>query len=186
MRIVLPLVAALALGCSGSDGAGGLRVPIPDGGQVFPNLTLQGFRSAAATDALEPISTWELHDPDRQRYDLLHFMVIAMWCPHCNNETADVMKITDWQSSHRVGVEQIAIQGYTGKAPSLAEMQGWARKFAVNFPVLVDGQAAELGKTFDVTSVPLNIMVNPRTMGVLAIDLGEVGDVESYERGFLP
>jgi len=186
MRIVFSLVVLLAIGCSGSDGGGGMRVPVPDSGQVFPNLTLQGFRSAAATDAFEPISTWDFSDPAGQRYDLVHVMVICMWCPHCNNETVDVMKLSEWRASHRVGVMQVAIQGYTGQPPSLAEMQSWVREYAVDFPVLVDGDAAELGQTYSVKSVPLNIMVNPRTMGVLAMDLGEVGDVETYERGFLP
>ena len=49
----------------------------------------------------------------------------------------------------------------------------------------MDGQGAQLGQYFSVNYVPLNIVVNPRTMEILAVDVGEVGDVEAYEQGFL-
>lgn len=179
-------LAVFAVGCSSGGEGGALRLALPDGGQVFPKLTLQGLRSAATSDAPEAISTWEDEDPDGQRFDLLHVMVICMWCPHCNNETAAVMKATDWQASHRVAVMQIAIEGYTSQSPSWSEMQTWAKQYAVTFPVLLDGQAAQLGQSISVPSVPLNIMVNPRSMAVLAMDVGEVGDIEAYEGGFLP
>jgi len=51
--------------------------------------------------------------------------------------------------------------------------------------VLVDGQGAQLGQYFSVNSVPLNIVVNPRTMEVLDVTIGEVSDCQSYEQGFL-
>jgi hypothetical protein len=187
MRIatVLMLVAAGAFGCSGGPDAGGLHVPIPDGGEIFPNLELQGLRSAAASDDLVPVSTWEYYDPNGQQYDLLHVMVICMWCPHCNKEATDVSKIVAWQSQHRVASLQIAIQGYTGKAPTLAELKQWSADHTLTFPLLVDAQGAQLGRYFPVDSVPVNIAVNPRTMAVLGIDVGEVGAVQSYEQGFL-
>lgn len=185
MATVLMLVAAGAAGCSAGPGGGGLRVPIPDGGEVFPDLELQGVRSAAASDNLVPVSTWEYYDPDGQRYDLLHVMVICLWCPHCNNETTNVSRIAGWQAEHRVASLQIAIQGYTSKAPTLAELQQWALDHDLSFPVLADGQGAQLGRYYPVGSVPVSIAVNPRTMAVLAIDVGEVGSVQSYEQGFL-
>jgi hypothetical protein len=156
-----------------------------DAGSGFPNLTLQGLRSAAAMDAPESISTWEYDDPDGLRYDLLHVMAICLWCPHCSNETTAIAKIAAWQADHRVAALQIAIQGYSGASPSWSEIQKWARDHNVGFPVLIDGQAAQLGQSFNVSSVPLNIMVNPRTMAVLGTNRGEVGDVQAYEQGFL-
>jgi hypothetical protein len=183
LLVFLP-VLGLAGGCS-DPGGGGLRMPIPDSGQVFPNLDLQGIRSAAAADQLESISTWEPYDPEGLRYDLLHVMVVFLWCPHCNQETADVAKIATWQTEHRVAVLQIATQGYSSATPTLAELRRWAVDHDLTFPVLVDGQGEELGAYFSVQSVPVNIMVNPRTMAVLAIDVGEVGDVQAYEQGFL-
>jgi len=162
-----------------------MTVPIPDGGEVFPKLELQGIRSAAASDSLGPVSTWEYYDPSGQQYDLLHVMVVCMWCPHCNNETTEVSKIAGWQAEHRVASLQIAIQGYTSQPPTLLELQSWAQEHNLTFPVLVDGQGAQLGQYFEVRSVPVNIMVNPRSMAVLGIRVGEVGGVQTYEQGFL-
>ena len=185
LATVLMLLAAGAAACSSETGGGGSRVPIPDGGEFFPKLELQGVRSAADSDALVPVSTWEYYDPSGQQYALLHVMVICMWCPHCTNETADVSKIAAWQAEHRVAALQIALQGYTSKPPTLLELQQWAQDHNLTFPVLVDGQGVQLGQYFSVSSVPVNIAVNPRTMAVLGIDVGEVGAVQSYEQGFL-
>ena len=186
LATVLMLLAAGAAACSSETGGGGWsRAPIPDGGEFFPKLELQGIRSAADSDALVPVSTWEYYDPSGQQYDLLHVMVVCMWCPHCNNETTEVSKIAGWQAEHRVASLQIAIQGYTSQPPTLLELQSWAQEHNLTFPVLVDGQGAQLGQYFEVRSVPVNIMVNPRSMAVLGIRVGEVGGVQTYEQGFL-
>jgi hypothetical protein len=186
------LVAAAVVGCSGGGEGSGLLVSAPGTGPgidagdgLFPNLTLQGLRSAAAMAAPEPISTWESYDPDGLHYDLLHVMAICLWCSHCSNETNAVAKIAAWQADHRVAALQIAIQGYGSASPTWSEVQRWAREHNVGFPVLMDGQAAQLGQYFSVSSVPLNIAVDPRTMAVLGTDRGEVGDVQAYEQGFL-
>jgi hypothetical protein len=127
----------------------------------------------------------EFYDPDGLQYDLLHVMAIFMWCPHCNNETKDVSTIAAWQASHRVAAVQIAMLGYGNASPTWAELQKWVGDHKLNFPVLVDGQGAQLGQYFPVNSVPVNIVVNPRSMEILAVDIGEVGDVQTYEQGFL-
>jgi len=157
-------------------------------GQIFPNLTLQGVRSAATIDTPATVSMAEFYDPDGARYDLLHVMAIFMWCPHCNNETSDVATLSAWQSNHRVAAVQIAMLGYnsgSGAAPTWAELQKWVSAHNLDFPVLIDGRGAQLGQYFSVDYVPINIVVNPRSMEVLAVDVGEVGDVRSYEQGFL-
>jgi hypothetical protein len=158
---------------------------LPDAGQIFPNLTLQGVRSAATMDALATVSTADYSDPTGARYDLLHVIGIFMWCPHCNNETSNLSTIAAWQADHRVAVVQIAMEGYGSASPTLADVQKWITDHNLNFPVLIDGQGAQLGQYFSVDYVPLNIVVNPRTMEVLAVDVGEVGDCQAYEQGFL-
>ena len=64
-------------------------------------------------------------------------------------------------------------------------MQKWVGDHSLDFPIVVDGKGAELGQYFSVNYVPLNIVVNPRTMEILAVDVGEVGDVEAYQQKFL-
>jgi hypothetical protein len=184
MRGAAAIPAVLAAGCSAGGGAG-MHVPTPDAGRIFPNLYLQGLRSSAAMDTEVTVSTWEYHDPDGTSYDLLHAMVICLWCPHCNNETNALAAIAAWQADHRVAVLQIALQGYSSASPTWADIQEWATDHAVGFPVLIDGQGAKLRQYYDLGSVPLNIVVNPRDMSVLGIDVGEVGDIQAYEQGYL-
>jgi hypothetical protein len=113
-------------------------------------------------------------------------MAIFMWCPHCNNETKAVSSIASWQAAQRVAAMQIAMEGYDGGTPSYAEVQQWATQYSLDFPVVIDGQGAQLGHYFDVSAVPVNIVVDPRTMGVLSVDIGEIDDVQGYEQSFLP
>ena len=175
----------LSTGCK--DGTALSYGPRPDSEarQIFPNLTLEGVRSKATMDTPESISTSEYYDPTGARYDLLHVTGIFMWCPHCNNETTDLASSAAWQAQHRVAVLQIAMQGYGGASPTWTEVQKWVGDHNLDFPVLVDGQGAELGKYFPVNSVPVNIAVNPRTMEVLDVQIGEVGSPQSYEQGLL-
>jgi hypothetical protein len=42
-----------------------------------------------------------------------------------------------------------------------------------------------LGQYFSINYVPLNIVVNPRSMEILAVDVGEISDSQAYEQGFL-
>jgi hypothetical protein len=154
-------------------------------GQIFPNLTLEGVRSAATVNTPAMVSMAEYYDPDGLRYDLIHVIAILMWCPHCNNESNDLSRIAAWQADHRVAVVQIAMQGYGSASPGWSELQKWVTDHNLRFPVLVDGQGAQLGQYFSVDYVPLNIVVNPRTMEILAVQVGEVSDVQAYEQGFL-
>jgi hypothetical protein len=210
----LATLAALAGLCANCSGGAMTYVPMPDAdlsgasvnpdgtaypttnlggrprtatqaGQTFPNLTLQGVRSAATMDTPAVVSTAEYFDPTGARYDLLHVIGIFMWCPHCNNETNNLSTIPAWQADHRVAVVQIAMLGYGNASPSWSELQKWVGDHSLNFPVLVDGQGAQLGQYFSVNYVPLNIVVNPRTMEVLDVTVGEVTDCQAYEQDFL-
>lgn len=208
------LLAGLAAvgGCSSTGG--GLVVPMPDAdltpvttspdgtpyptqdvggqprsasrpGQTFPNLTLAGIRSAATSDELAVVSMSEYYTPACGCYALLHVLGIYFWCPHCNNETKALAASAEWLAAHRVAVVQIAMEGYGGASPGWNELQKWVRDHDVGFPVVVDGEGAELRQYFPVDRVPLNIVVDPRTMEILAVDVGEVTDVQAYEQKFL-
>lgn len=204
----------LAFGLAACTNADGLVVPMPDAdlggraanpegaaypstniggqprtagrpGQTFPNLTLAGIASIASIDEPAVVSLADYYDPTGSRYDLLHVIGIFLWCPHCNNETNGLMQISAWRAEHRVAVIQIAMEGYGGWVPGWNELQRWVRDHGTDFPVVVDGEGAALGEYFAVGSVPLNIVVAPRTMEILGVDVGEVGDVEAYEAAFL-
>jgi hypothetical protein len=49
---------------------------------------------------------------------------------------------------------------------------------------VVDAQGVELGRCLPVGAVSLDIAA-PRTLQVLAVDVGQVGDVQTYQRRFL-
>jgi hypothetical protein len=181
----LAVLAGFLVNCSDDSLNDTPARQLVDGGAIFPNLTLDGIRSAATLDTPAVVSMSEYQDPTGARYDLLHVVGLFMWCPHCNNETNNLASISAWRAAHRVAVVQIAMQGYGGASPTWAELQKWVSDHNVDFPVLIDAQGAQLGQYFPVNYVPVNIVVNPRTMETLAVDVGEVGDCQAYEKGFL-
>lgn len=154
-------------------------------GQTLPNFTLLGIPGVANLGETVTVSMADYFDPQGARYDLLHIMALFMWCSHCNNEANNLAKIAAWQASHRVASLQIAMQGYGGDTPTWDEMKKWTVDHNLTVPVLLDAQGKQLGQYFKVTSVPINIVANPRTMEILAVDIGEVGDVQGYEQRFL-
>jgi hypothetical protein len=184
---IATLAALAGLWANCSDNTMGIPPAPPsiDGGAIFPNLTFDGIRSAATLDTPATVSMSEYQDPAGARYDLLHVVGLFMWCPHCNNETNNLASIAAWRTASRVAVVQIAMEGYGGESPTWSELQKWVSDHNVDFSVLIDSQGAQLGQYFPVDSVPVNIVVNPRTMEVLAVDIGEVGDCQAYEQGFL-
>lgn len=168
-----------------TENVGGRPRSASQAGQTFPNLTLVGVRSKATLDTPESISMAEYYDPEGARYDLLHVVGLFMWCPHCDNETKELVSIGSWQAEHRVAAVQIAMQGYGSASPGWSDVRKWVGDHNLGFPLLVDGQGEELGKYFKVSSVPVNIAVNPRTMEVLDVVIGEVGSVQAYEQQIL-
>ena len=211
---VLVALAGLWTGCSGDSGSALTYVPMPDAdlsgvatnpdgvpyptaniggqprtatqaGQLFPNLSLEGVRSVTTMDTPAVVSMAEYYDPTGARYDLLHVIGIFFWCPHCNNESTNLSAIAAWRATKRVAVVQIAMLGYGIAAPGWSDLQKWVSDHNLDFPVLVDGNGAQLGQYFSVDYVPLNIVVDPRTMEILAVDVGEISDVQGYEQGFL-
>jgi AhpC/TSA family len=194
MRIVfvfcMAFVAAALAGCGDDTGALQLSQPVDAGGaesarQVFPSLSLQGINPVVSMDSVTTVSMGDYYDPQGLRYDLLHVMAIFLWCPHCNNETNNLSQIAGWQADHRVAAVQIAMEGYGSASATWDEIRKWVSDHNLTVPVLVDGQGAQLGQYFKVNAVPVNIVVNPRTMEILTVDVGEVGDVQAYEQKFL-
>jgi len=211
----LAVMGGLWANCSDPAGGGMMYVPMPDAGlsggginnpegvdyptvniggqprtsstagQIFPNLTLEGVRSAATMATPAVVSMAEYYDPSGARFDLLHVIGLFMWCPHCDKETSNLSSLAGWQSDHRVAVVQIAMLGYGNASPGWSDLQKWVGDHKLNFPVLVDGQGAQLGQYFSINYVPLNIVVNPRSMEILAVDVGEISDSQAYEQGFL-
>ena len=141
-------LAGLWTNCSNDSLNGGPARQSIDGGATFPNLTLDGIRSVATVDTPAVVSMSEYQDPTGAGYDLLHVIGIFMWCPHCNNETNNLSTIATWQADHRVAVVQIAMEGYGSASPTWTDLQKWVRDHNLSFPVLMDGQGAQLGQYF--------------------------------------
>ena len=154
-------------------------------GQRFPNLSFEGVASAATADAPTVINVADYYDPTGARIDLLHIVIVAMWCPHCDKQATAMAGLSTWQSEHRVASFELTIDGPNRTGPSMAEVADWAIRHGLATPVARDPQSARIKPYLDISYIPLHLLVNPRTMIILDATSGEVPDLKAYEAKFL-
>jgi len=154
-------------------------------GQRFPNLSFEGVRSAATADVPTVINVADYFDPTGARIDLLHVVIVAMWCPHCDKQATAMAGLSAWQTEHRVASFELAVDGPNRTGPSMAEVTTWAVKHDLPTPVARDPQSVQIKPYLTVSYIPLHLLVDPRTMIILDATTGEVPDLKAYEAKFL-
>jgi hypothetical protein len=155
-------------------------------GKTLPNFTLTGVLSGSSPDVTGPVSMADYFDPDGEQIDLLHITLVTLWCPHCTNQSVKIGANSEWLRKNRVANVEIVIDGpQAGTAPTLKDASAWAVRHGLFFPILVDVKAAITGKIWDIQSIPMHIVVNPRDMRILDIRTGEIPNLIAYEQGFL-
>jgi hypothetical protein len=184
-----PNVAVVPDSTSKPQGSADLAYPTDNwGGKVgqrFPNLSFEGVASAATADVPTVINVADYYDPTGKRYDLLHIVIVAMWCSHCDKQATAMADLATWQSGQRVASFELAIDGPNRTGPSMAEVKTWAVKHDLSTPVARDPQSASIKPHLTVSYIPLHLLVNPRTMIILDATTGEVPDLKAYESKFL-
>ena len=153
-------------------------------GKRFPNLSFEGVASAATADAPTVIHVADYFDPAGARYDLLHVVIVAMWCPHCDRQASAIAGLADWQAQNRIATFELAIDGPNHSGPSMAEVADWAVAHKLSTPVARDPKSAQIKPYITVDYIPLHLLVNPRTMTILDATTGEVADLKAYEQKF--
>lgn len=153
-------------------------------GDVFPNFSFRGQRdSVVDEDGLETISLADYHDPEQRRYRVLHLSAVAMWCPYCARETAELARVATALRAEGAALLQVAIDGPSqGEGPDRCDLADWVAEHDTSFTVVLDVGARRLGTVTSLASVPYNAIIDTRTMEVLEAGTGAPDDIAAVVR----
>jgi hypothetical protein len=155
-------------------------------GQRIPNLTFQGYVDSDRSAGLKVISLADYYDPDAKRYRLLHIMLAASWCSICMAQTRQMVAALPALKAEGLVVVQALVHGPTPKqGPTLADFDAWIGKHATAHTMVIDVRAHRFLELWTFEAVPVNALVDPRTMEILEADIGAPQDYTTYARGGL-
>lgn len=150
-------------------------------GQRLPNMSFRGYLDGRKEDGLQIASFADYYDPTQSRSDLFIIVAVSLYCPHCQAQTRAMVALEDWFDDAKVRVVEVAIEGAENNRPlALADVDDWLNKMGMSFTVLIDAEARRIREYATIHYVPWNVRVDPRSMEVLSIEQGEIGNFRLY------
>ena len=154
--------------------AGPYGVEVSD---TIEDLTFQGWLDPAAAGfdaaAFESISFSDFYDPDGDAgRELLLVNTTAVWCQSCRIEHASLPD--RYRTFGPRGLVILALMYQNGnQQPAIAkDLEVWTRQFETNFPMALDPDFL-MGRFIPADVAPLNLLVDARTMTVIARFVGD-------------
>jgi hypothetical protein len=151
-------------------------------GDRIANLAFQGYVDSNRAAGLKTVSLADYFDPSATRVKAIHIQISATWCSICASETRATVAAREALVAEGAVLLQMIAQGpVSPRSPTLTDVTGWMDKHQTNFTVLLDPQAKRTGP-LGVTGFPFNALIDPRSMEILAANLGAPDDVPKYVR----
>lgn len=181
------LLATFAFGC----GSGAPEIPpelleqddpsdgsYPEGpygseiGATIEDFSFQGYVDPQSNRELESISFSDFYDPDGELgIELLLLNTAAAWCQPCQIEHDDLPGRVDDLEAEGLRVVSLLFQDPEGKPATEQTLRAWTTTFETNFPMALD-PAYQMGRYGPAETPPINLVVDPRNMQILAIFVG--------------
>lgn len=160
---------------AGGESSGDDYPPGPYGneqGQVMQNFSFQGLRNPIESEEYEEISFQDFYDPDGSRgINLLLFNTAAAWCQPCQIEHDDLPDRVDELSGQGFVAFSMLYQNAQNGPSDEATLDAWVKNFDTNFPMALD-PAFQMGRYGPADTPPLNLVVDPRDMSIMARFIG--------------
>lgn len=181
------------IGTSAMKTANGKVTP----GDHIPNFRFIGFRPlapGAVDDTTVPatLSLSNYYDPAAKLgVSLLVILVNTEWCGPSNEEADAVAggNYTGDNTEHTSLASELAPLGVrflevlvdgplTGQPATLDDLREWVTRHAVDYPLGLDGDYAELGQLFAMPAIPFNLVIDARSMEILETWTGFDGSAQ--------
>lgn len=157
--------------CSGyPDGPYGTK-----GGMVVrADLTWQGYAAGKSATAAETIASTDLFDCDGTKgINAIVFDVSAEWCAACQAEAADMKTLLPQYAALGVKVVTLMVQDAAYQPATLTTASAWKQQYNLrDVSVCADPSFAFQPSGSGSVSLPLEILVDPRTMKIVSTNGG--------------
>lgn len=149
-------------------------------GETLPNMAFSGFFTSDQVeggvhqqDYLEGITLEGIRDVEGYTHLLL--TVGAEWCKPCREEAITLRNLyPDWQA--RGGfILGVITQDKSYNAAGRSVVEAWSRRFQTPYSLVHDPEGY-ITTTLNPSTVPVNLVVDLRTMTVLRARVGEDAD----------
>lgn len=141
-------------------------------GDVVEDFSFQGYRDPRGSETLEEIRFADYYDPDESLgIRLLLLNTAAAWCQPCQIEHDDLPARVDELGSRGLTVLSLLFQDPAGEPATEETLTAWTRSFDTNFPMALD-PSYQMGRYGPAETPPLNLVVDPQTMKILAVFIG--------------
>jgi hypothetical protein len=156
-------------------------------GSVMANHAFLGWRDPVMSrydqNRLEEVSLADFYDPRGDAVELIVVNASAVWCPVCKLEMREIDSL-DLASSYRQSKVALVATLFEDRSrepakPSDLALWGTGLGFSVEVPLVLD-TGFELGPYFTDSATPLNIVIDARTMTILAEYMGYGGSLWSF------
>ena len=157
--------------CNGyPDGPYGTR-----GGMVVrSDLTWQGYPAGTSATAAQTIAAADLFDCDGTKgINAIVFDVSAEWCAACQAEAADMKTLLPQYAALGVKVVTLMVQDAAYQPATLTTASAWKQQYNLHdVSVCADPSFAFQPSGTGSVSLPLEILVDPRTMKIVSTNGG--------------
>ena len=145
-------------------------------GQVFPNISLQGYVGGAG--AWTTITTKDYFDPDGSKgINGLMITIAAPWCAGCTAEGSSLPGL--YRDKYQpLGARFLAavVQDASSKPATQSTVDAWVKTYKTNYDIAADPDLLtvhlEGSGGSGSLALPYEYVIDPRTMRIKAIDAG--------------
>ncbi len=150
-------------------------------GDVLENECFVGYRApdrvAPTADHRETVAFSDYYDPAGTKgVSLLLINTAAVWCSACVAEHGTLPEHAAKLAPRGLVIVSTLFQDAKRDPASLEDLARWIENFHTNFPMVADPELL-LQDYALVSSAPLNMLVDPRSMKILRKYVGDQGDV---------
>ncbi len=143
-------------------------------GSVLENFKFQGYPDGNIDNGLQPMAMANFFDPDMKQFKVVVLAGSGNWCGYCQKEVASVVADLDSYKSEQIGFVNVVLESLSKGVAVQTDLDLWVKKYKINFPVSIFPEDAPAAGTanlqpYGLTGLPFNILVDARSMEILAI-----------------
>jgi hypothetical protein len=149
-------------------------------GDRIENFAFQGYlnldpKTKTQKGALQPIKLGDFYDPMAKRFRIIYLTTSGVWCTACIQETQYLDAPggpAETLAPQGVTIVQALMEGAANVPSTQTDLDYWITTFSVNFTEVLDPSSANLGVFSPASAVPFSVIIDARSMEILARDKG--------------